>query len=144
MRISDWSSDVCSSDLGAGADEEQEAERRAGADHGQFNRARQSIGLDRRPIVSPHACWIAEAESGVGDAVEPRCGDAGAGTVEEGIDSSIEPAIDEPIFDLLNSRTEGMATEIVPASANEQPGRQKRDEPAIGIENTGEEERTVG
>src|SRR3546814_4826604 len=71
-RISDWSSDVCSSDLGAGADEEQEAERRAGADHGQFNRARQSIGLDRRPIVSPHACWIAEAESGVGDAVDRK------------------------------------------------------------------------
>src|SRR3546814_4552248 len=104
---------------GAGADEEQEAERRAGADHGQVNRARQSIGLDRRPIVSPHACWIAEAESGVGDAVEHRCGDAGAGTVDEGIASSIEPAIDEPIFDLLDRRTVGMAIEIVPARSEE-------------------------
>src|SRR3546814_9369940 len=87
MRISDWSSDVCSSDL-----------------------------------------------SGVGDAVEHRCGDAGAGTVDEGIASSIEPAIDEPIFDLLDRRTVGMAIEIVPAAANEQQGGPVRVDHGIGIE----------
>src|SRR3546814_20854410 len=88
MLISDWSSDVCSSDL-----------------------------------------------------VEHRCGDAGAGTVDEGIASSIEPAIDEPIFDLLDRRTVGMAIEIVPAAANEQQGGPVRVDHGIGIERRCERDR---